>query len=43
VLFTEACEVWLSAVVILVIRRRQGVALIERYLPFLPIPAALRG
>jgi hypothetical protein len=34
--------VWVSSAVILVIRRRQAVELVERYLPFLPIPAPLR-
>src|SRR6266849_6298872 len=43
VLFKEACAVWLSSLVILVIRRRQAVALAERYLPFLPVPARLRA
>jgi hypothetical protein len=41
-LFKEACAVWVSSAVILVIRRRQAVELVERYLPFLPIPAPLR-
>jgi hypothetical protein len=43
VLFKEACAVWLSSVVILVIHRRQAVALLGRYLPFLPLPARLSG
>jgi hypothetical protein len=43
VLFKQACTVWLSSLAILVIRRREVVALIETYLPFLPMPARLRG
>jgi len=43
VLFKEACAVWISSLAIVVIRRRQAVALIETYLPFLPVPARLRG
>jgi hypothetical protein len=27
----------------MIIRRRRGVALVERYLPFIPIPAKLRS
>jgi uncharacterized membrane protein YphA (DoxX/SURF4 family) len=42
VLFKEACGVWLSSLVILAIRRRRAVELVEHYLPFLPIPARLR-
>jgi uncharacterized membrane protein YphA (DoxX/SURF4 family) len=42
VLFHQACGVWLSSVVILLIRRHRAVALVERFLPFLPIPAKLR-
>lgn len=42
VLFREACLVWLAAAVILVIRRRDSIALSERYLPFLPLPLARR-
>src|SRR5215469_8768149 len=42
VLFHEACAVWLAAVIILAIRWRDGVALAERYLPFLPLPLFLR-
>src|SRR5882762_3454532 len=41
-LFKEACAVWVSSAVILAIRRRRAVELVERYLPFLPIPAMLR-
>lgn len=41
-LFREACLVWLAAAVILAIRWRDGIALSERYLPFLPLPLALR-
>jgi hypothetical protein len=43
VLFKEACAVWLSSLVILAIRRRQAVVLIERFLPFLPLPSRLRA
>jgi hypothetical protein len=43
VLFHQAVSVWASALAIIVIRRREGVALIEHYLPFLPIPAKLRS
>jgi hypothetical protein len=42
VLFKEACAVWLSSLVILAIRRRRTVELVERYFPFLPIPVRLR-
>jgi uncharacterized membrane protein YphA (DoxX/SURF4 family) len=42
VLFHQACAVWLSSAVILLIRRRRVVALVEHYLPFVPIPAKLR-
>jgi uncharacterized membrane protein YphA (DoxX/SURF4 family) len=43
VLFKEACAVWLSSLVILAIRRRALVALVEQYLPFLPVPAKLKA
>ncbi len=43
VLFKQACSVWVASLVILFIRRESGLALIERYLPFLPIPARLRS
>ena len=43
VLFKQACGVWVSSLAIVVIRRREAAALIERYLPFLPIPAKLRA
>ena len=42
ILFHQACAVWLSSVVILLIRRRRAVALVAHYLPFVPIPAKLR-
>jgi uncharacterized membrane protein YphA (DoxX/SURF4 family) len=42
VLFKEACAVWLSSLAILAIRRRQAVELVERYFPFLPLPARPR-
>jgi hypothetical protein len=41
-LFKEACAVWIASVGILVIRRQQLLALVDRYLPFLPVPARLR-
>jgi len=43
VLFKQACGVWVSSLIIVLIRRREAVALIERYLPFLPIPAKPRA
>jgi uncharacterized membrane protein YphA (DoxX/SURF4 family) len=43
VLFKQACGVWLSSAIILAIRYRDGVALVERYLPFVPIPTRLRA
>ncbi len=43
VLFKEACAVWLASLVILAIRRRRVIELIERYAPFLPVPARLRA
>jgi uncharacterized membrane protein YphA (DoxX/SURF4 family) len=43
VLFKQACSVWLSSIVILTIRRQRAIALIDHYLPFLPIPARLRA
>jgi hypothetical protein len=43
VLFKQACAVWLSSLVILAIRRQRAVELVERYLPFLPVPARLRA
>ena len=42
VLFKEACSVWVGSLIILAIRRHDAVALIERFLPFLPIPERLR-
>jgi hypothetical protein len=42
VLFKQACSVWVSGLVILTIRRKDAIALIDRYLPFLPVPARLR-
>lgn len=42
VLFREACGVWCAAAVILAIRWRDGIALTDRYLPFLPLPSTLR-
>src|SRR5271154_6293261 len=35
VLFREACTVWVFSITIMVILRRSGIALIERYLPFI--------
>ena|SRR5215469_6291401 len=43
VLFKQACSVWVSSVVILVIRRKEAISLIDRYAPFLPVPAKLRS
>lgn len=43
VLFKEACSVWVASLVILSIRRQHAIALIERYLPFVPVPARLRS
>jgi hypothetical protein len=43
VLFKEACSVWLSSLVIIGIRRRDAIALVECYLPFVPVPARLRA
>jgi hypothetical protein len=42
VLFKQACSVWIGSLVILGIRHRDAVALIERFLPFVPVPAKLR-
>lgn len=42
ILFHQACAVWLSSLVILLIPRRRAVELVEHYLPFVPIPAKLR-
>jgi len=42
VLFKEACSVWVSSAMILVLRRQQLIALVERHAPFLPIPARLK-
>jgi hypothetical protein len=43
VLFHQAVSVWVASLVILFVRRQSAVALLERYLPFLPIPARLRS
>jgi hypothetical protein len=43
VLFKQACAVWLSSVAILALRRHEAVVLLERYLPFVPIPPRLRA
>ena len=43
VLFKEACSVWLGSLVIVAIRFRRLIALVDTYLPFLPIPARLRS
>ena len=42
VLFKEACGVWIASLAILLIRRERAIELVERYLPFLPIPTGLR-
>ena len=43
VLFKEACSVWVGSLVIVAIRFRRLIALVDTYLPFLPIPARLRS
>jgi hypothetical protein len=43
VLFKQACSVWVGSLVILWIRRHDAAALVERYLPFLPLPERLRA
>jgi len=43
VLFHQAVSVWVSALAIIAIRRRDALALLDRYLPFLPLPARLRA
>jgi hypothetical protein len=43
VLFKQACAVWLSSLVIMAIRRQRAVELVDRYLPFLPVPDRLRA
>jgi hypothetical protein len=43
VLFKEACSVWVGSRVIVAIRFRRLIALVDMYLPFLPIPARLRA
>lgn len=43
VLFKQACAVWVCSVLILILRRHDIVALLDRYLPFVPIPARLRA
>lgn len=43
VLFKQACSVWVGSLVIVAIRRERLIALIDAYLPFLPIPARLRS
>ncbi len=43
VLFKQACGVWVSSLVILVLRRKEVISLIDRYAPFLPVPAKLRS
>jgi uncharacterized membrane protein YphA (DoxX/SURF4 family) len=42
VLFKEACTVWLASLVILTLRRRELIRLVEHYAPFLPLPARLK-
>jgi hypothetical protein len=41
-LFKEACAVWVASVGIILIRRQRLIALLDRYIPFLPVPARLR-
>ena len=43
VLFKEACSVWVGSLVIVAIRRRRLIALIDAYFPFLPVPTRLRS
>jgi uncharacterized membrane protein YphA (DoxX/SURF4 family) len=43
VLFREACLVWVSSLFILAIRRQRVFGFIDRYLPFLPVPARIRS
>lgn len=43
VLFHQAWSVWVASLVILAIRRKHAIALIENYLPFVPIPSRLRA
>jgi len=43
ILFKQACGVWVSSLVILVLRRKEAISLIDRYAPFLPVPAKLRS
>jgi hypothetical protein len=43
VLFKEACSVWVGALLIVAIRRRQLINLVDAYLPFVPVPARLRS
>lgn len=42
VLFEQACSVWVSSVIIIAIRRRDAIALLDRFLPFVPVPKRLR-
>jgi hypothetical protein len=42
VLFKQACGVWVASAGILVIHRERVIGMIERFLPFLPIPTKLR-
>src|SRR6266478_884706 len=42
VLFKQACAVWVASAGILMIRRQRAIELVERFLPFVPIPAKLR-
>ena len=43
VLFKEACSVWVSSLVIVAVRRKRAIELIEHYAPFVPIPTKLRA
>jgi hypothetical protein len=42
VLFKQVCAVWVASAGILVLRRQRAIEIVERYLPFLQIPAKLR-
>jgi hypothetical protein len=43
VLFHQALCVWVASVIVLILRRNEAIALIDRYLPFVPVPAKLRA
>src|SRR5271156_5887350 len=43
VLFKQACSVWVGSLVIVAIRRRELIALVDAYVPFVRVPARLRS